>query len=241
MRRRRYGDAHQHLIPGSIADDERKAPRVNTIDRLCFDEVKSAWLSSRFGIEQDPEFRLKLPPDDYAHLDPDIYIPDDTNVSFRSAEHAMQVQRYHYVGRDKILNIKYFEYREILMNLMDHQDIMAMGNMELGHDYTPAIRMDAPRWVYDKFVHNTIARVVKEYQDFGVRTRPDWDSIKANVCYFVTSMKFEQNPELANRLKQTIGKRLIYTADPYWGNVDFGDNRLGWILMTIRDLLLTKL
>lgn len=74
-----------------------------------------------------------------------------------------------------------------------------------------------------------------------VHLRSDWEAIKDHVMYDVCMAKFTQNPDLAERLIQT-GDALLEEGntwgDKVWGVCDgVGENRLGKILMRIRDEL----
>jgi ribA/ribD-fused uncharacterized protein len=75
--------------------------------------------------------------------------------------------------------------------------------------------------------------------------RPDWESVKTFEMERVTLAKFSQNPELKNKLLGT-GNRLIVErnswGDRVWGTdlQDRGENRLGKILMKVREILRHK-
>ena len=72
-----------------------------------------------------------------------------------------------------------------------------------------------------------------------VKLRNDWDQIKDMVMYEICKAKFRQNPDLAERLISTSDFELIEGnnwGDHIWGVCDgYGENRLGKILMRIRD------
>lgn len=69
----------------------------------------------------------------------------------------------------------------------------------------------------------------------------DWDRVKFNIMFGIVLAKFEQNPELQEKLLNTGHKyleELNYWNDIYWGkSFGKGENNLGKILMTIRSLL----
>lgn len=73
--------------------------------------------------------------------------------------------------------------------------------------------------------------------------RPEWDHVKDQVMYMVVMAKFEQNPELAQRLHATGQAELIEGNtwhDEYWGvdrQTNQGQNKLGRILMDVRSRL----
>jgi ribA/ribD-fused uncharacterized protein len=71
--------------------------------------------------------------------------------------------------------------------------------------------------------------------------RSDWEVIKTRVMYDVCKAKFLQNPELKKKLLETGTEYLEEGndwGDYFWGTVNgVGENRLGYILMQIRDEL----
>lgn len=77
-----------------------------------------------------------------------------------------------------------------------------------------------------------------------VHLRSDWESVKDQVMYDVCLCKFTQNPELLHKLIQTGSAELVEGntwGDKVWGVCDgIGENRLGKILMKIRDELTGK-
>lgn len=79
-----------------------------------------------------------------------------------------------------------------------------------------------------------------------VQLRPDWEQVKTQVMEEVVRAKFTQNPDLAARLLAT-GDALLVEGNT-WGDVCWGvdtrtgrgENRLGVILMKVRDELRTQ-
>lgn len=72
-------------------------------------------------------------------------------------------------------------------------------------------------------------------------TRLDWDQLKDEVMYRAVRCKFERHDELKAMLLATGDEELVESAptDAYWGvgRDGTGQNRLGQILMRIRDEL----
>lgn len=73
-----------------------------------------------------------------------------------------------------------------------------------------------------------------------VPLRKDWEQIKECVMYEICSAKFTQNPALMWQLLQTEGdlEEGNYWHDTVWGidlRTGFGENKLGKILMYIRE------
>jgi len=72
-----------------------------------------------------------------------------------------------------------------------------------------------------------------------ITIRDDWDSVKLIVMEELTKMKYMQNKELQNKLRETRGSYIIetnYWGDIFWGVCDgVGENHLGKIIMKVRD------
>ena len=77
--------------------------------------------------------------------------------------------------------------------------------------------------------------------------RSDWEEVKDNTMYEVVKAKFEQNPDLKEKLLKTGDAYLIEGTmwhDNYWGDCQCekckiikGKNQLGLTLMRVRDEL----
>lgn len=74
-----------------------------------------------------------------------------------------------------------------------------------------------------------------------LNVRPDWNKIKFDLMYKICQEKFNQNPDIAQKLMNTGDAILIegnYWGDTYWGKCNgVGQNNLGKILMKIREEL----
>ncbi len=74
-----------------------------------------------------------------------------------------------------------------------------------------------------------------------IALRDDWEYVKTDIMYEICKAKFSQNPELKAKLIATGDKHLEEGntwGDKIWGTVDgVGENRLGKILMKVRDEL----
>lgn len=77
-----------------------------------------------------------------------------------------------------------------------------------------------------------------------VDLRTGWDQIKDGIMEEIVDAKFNQNPDLKQKLKDTAGRLLIEGnnwRDYYWGVCGGkGQNHLGIILMTLRDKYLAE-
>ena len=74
-----------------------------------------------------------------------------------------------------------------------------------------------------------------------IRQGPDWEARKTAVIRRVVEAKFRQNPQLARQLLATGDAQLVEEndwGDTFWGVCHGrGQNRLGKILMAVRDEL----
>lgn len=74
-----------------------------------------------------------------------------------------------------------------------------------------------------------------------VKLRSDWEEVKESAMYEVVKAKFEQNPDLRELLLRTGDESLEEGntwGDSEWGTVNGkGENKLGKILMQVRDEL----
>ncbi len=78
-----------------------------------------------------------------------------------------------------------------------------------------------------------------------LKLRADWNDVKISVMENIVRLKFEQHPDLAEKLLATGNAELIEGntwGDRFWGQVDgVGENHLGQVLMRIRNELTAKL
>lgn len=74
--------------------------------------------------------------------------------------------------------------------------------------------------------------------------REDWELIKENIMYNALKCKFTQHPKLTNQLLSLKDCQIIEHTenDSYWGDGGngSGQNRLGILLMQVRDDLLSQ-
>lgn len=77
----------------------------------------------------------------------------------------------------------------------------------------------------------------------GVVLREDWEEVKDQIMYEIVKVKFQQNPDLKQKLLDTANAEIVegnYHHDCYWG-VDMvtlqGYNKLGKICEKVREEL----
>ena len=81
-------------------------------------------------------------------------------------------------------------------------------------------------------------------RNLQVPIRGDWEDVKIELMKTALQAKFEQNPELQDKLCNTEGHVLVHEAswDNYWGtgSTGKGTNLLGILLMQIRDMMILQ-
>ena len=71
--------------------------------------------------------------------------------------------------------------------------------------------------------------------------RKDWEDVKDGIMRDAIWLTFSQNKGLGAELLATGNRRLISEdRDPYWGCGPDGENRLGLLLMHVRDNILNR-
>jgi ribA/ribD-fused uncharacterized protein len=108
---------------------------------------------------------------------------------------------------------------------------------------------------YDENVHKHVASILepKDAKLFGKRIfedeldfRPDWNEVKLKFMTEALIQKFSPESKLAQNLLNTVGYLLVEGNnwhDNYWGvdtRYGIGENKLGILLMRIRENLLKK-
>lgn len=78
----------------------------------------------------------------------------------------------------------------------------------------------------------------------SIKSEPWWHDERETIMFTINMTKFQQNTDLGLALMNTGREELVFEnlyGDKYWGTVDgVGDNKLGKILMYIRDILLSS-
>ena len=87
-------------------------------------------------------------------------------------------------------------------------------------------------------------QAAQEGRDKSKPLRDDWESVKEDVMYSVLQAKFDQHPKCRETLLGTGDAKIIEASprDAYWGwgPNQQGKNRLGFLLMRLRDELRNK-
>jgi hypothetical protein len=88
---------------------------------------------------------------------------------------------------------------------------------------------------------DTPRKARKAGQDRSLSPRSDWDGVKEAVMRRAVRAKFEQNRRVRELLLATGDEELVHetSSDLFWGRSPegVGDNRLGAILMEVRQAL----
>lgn len=81
-------------------------------------------------------------------------------------------------------------------------------------------------------------------EELRIELRPDWEKVKNSIMYEIVRAKFEQNPDIREKLLATGDAQLVegnYWHDNYWGQCtcqrcinSIGFNQLGKTLMRVR-------
>nr|QBK90412.1 MAG: NADAR domain protein [Pithovirus LCPAC103] len=86
-----------------------------------------------------------------------------------------------------------------------------------------------------------INKTIEDFENAGLKLRPDWDAVKVSVMEKAVTAKFTQNETLRNLLVATDNRRLAENSprDAFWGlgKDGRGQNQLGRILMALRSEL----
>lgn len=109
--------------------------------------------------------------------------------------------------------------------------------------YYQAMKFVGTDWQYSKRVRlaNTPSEAARLGRDRSYPLRLDWEHVKEIIMRRALMAKFIQNPEIKKALIDTGNATLVEhrKADSYWGDGGngTGKNRLGIILMEVRDYL----
>lgn len=145
---------------------------------------------------------------------------------YSTSEHLFQCMKF----------IHHPEYMEIIRNSDTPAKCAALA------------RQKKPRyensWYVNKSLYDDfyVADAIEASLKSGIKIRDDWETVKDDVMLLCITLKFTQNTQLGDYLKST-GNSNLYEDSPtdyYWGigKERTGKNRLGLLLMHLRDNLL---
>jgi len=141
--------------------------------------------------------------------------------SVRSSEHAYQAAAFEFEGAPEAN----FEFAREIVNVQQASFAKMYGGMKTSN------RWDSK----DRYHGNKI----KAYIARGIRKRPRWYDVKADVMRSILKHKFRQSPKCRAVLLSTGEKCLMENnrTDAFWGIGEDGKgkNTLGKILMEIRE------
>jgi ribA/ribD-fused uncharacterized protein len=104
------------------------------------------------------------------------------------------------------------------------------------HVYQAAKSLDPADW---KLIQSQRSASYAKVHGSKLKLRPDWNDIKIEVMREITAAKYDQNPDLFEKLMATKGRMLIegnHWGDTFWGVCrGKGENHLGRIIMEYRD------
>jgi ribA/ribD-fused uncharacterized protein len=104
------------------------------------------------------------------------------------------------------------------------------------HAYQAAKSFDPADWA---MVLNATSPGAAKQLGRRVKLRPDWEEVKLAVMAEITAAKYDQHPDLREKLMATKGWRLVednHWGDTFWGVCrGVGENHLGRIIMEYRD------
>jgi hypothetical protein len=90
-----------------------------------------------------------------------------------------------------------------------------------------------------EYVRTAPSSGVAKHRGKRIPLREDWNKVRLNIMLEGLIAKFEQNPELAEKLANTSPGELVELnnwGDTFWGVVrDKGCNNLGKLLMFVRE------
>jgi ribA/ribD-fused uncharacterized protein len=152
------------------------------------------------------------------------HVFDFDGKEFTTAEHAFQ--RAKFAG----VSARHDEYAEIIRTASTASKAKMLGTQNPG-------RFGATTRVNLRTDSRTIGEVIRSYSD--LTPRPDWGDYRFEVMELILRAKFE-DPDLHKLLAGTAPAPLVEDSptDYVWGcgKNKTGDNRLGKMLVKIRDV-----
>lgn len=139
---------------------------------------------------------------------------------YPSSEHAYQCQKF--LGPDSTRNSR--KYASIMRQVNTPNKVLILARQK---------RVGGYKWRTD------LNPTIEAYQNVSIRD--DWEDVKDEIMFEIVLAKFTQNKELRKLLLRTKNKEIeeVSPRDTYWGTGKDGngENKLGKILMEVRDFL----
>lgn len=158
----------------------------------------------------------------YHHLKTPITIGSKT---YKSSEHAYQSLKFDW----EFSTPEQKAYAEIVRGSKTPHMSKELANQKIKGGYAWRLKLNP---------------IIQEWLEKGVKPRDDFAQVKDAIMRQVCLAKFTQDEECRNVLLSTGNRKLIEQScwDSYWGNGgdDSGLNKLGGILMEIREELRKK-
>lgn len=225
-------DTSRNFVPTPETNNQVKlVGNILGVSSLCPlpDRTAKQWVKrvrNERTLEETPnEIRFYTDSGEYAMFS-NFYIHKSGLIcggkQYPSAEHLYQSMKFIYPGASSAS----LEYAELIRLSNTPNIAFILANQKTGGGYPWRLKLNDD---------------ITKYLQFNVHIRPDWDVVKDMTMKEILRIKFNQDIHCKNILISTGDKHLIEhtTRDSYWGNGgnDTGLNRLGLLLMEVRDEL----
>ncbi len=139
-----------------------------------------------------------------------------------TSEHMYHASKYIYLDAPEINR----QYIEVIRTINTPYKAKLLANQTKSYRYQWQLNLNA---------------IIDEYQGKGIKSNPDWDTVKDRVMEYVLLCKFRSNSHCREILLSTKQAKLSEASpyDSYWGLGPHGNgqNKLGNLLGKIRDIL----
>ncbi len=134
---------------------------------------------------------------------------------------------------------------EFLSNFSNHKVILFGGEYSTSEHAFQAMKATTERDL--EYIRSAPAPLQAKWRGNRIAIYKDWSKRRDSAMMLVVSLKFTRDNNIARELVATGDAELIegnYHGDDYWGKIRdangdwVGQNKLGEILMSVRELLL---
>ena len=137
-----------------------------------------------------------------------------------------------------MINVKKFEDEFEFLNMFYNCKI-TIGKLTYLNAYAAYIASKCKN-ENDRRAFTRLSGIKAKKKSNSITVRDDWDNVKVDIMREIQIAKFEQNPELKEKLLKIDGtiENLVMNKDTFWSKNmihNKGKNMLGKILMEIRD------